>query len=440
MTEPLLEPPAEERVRRRPDPRLPAYLLAGFGTLVLAVAIGNSGLAALGAPFVVLATWGLVRREPGRPRARIRIDETQVVEGDEITGEVTLDWDGVAEVDAVLTAWRGVVPIDPHPVPGWSPAARRGPVRLPLRLSAESWGHHELGHLWVRMRAPSGLIEQEVKVAVAPTVKVLPSPLKLDRLLTPREPRAVAGRHLSRSRGPGTDFADLRPYQPGDRLRDISWATSARLGEPWVTVHHPERTGTVVVLLDTFFGDDHETGEALARAARAAWALASAHLSAQDRVGLLARGRTAAWVPPRGGRRARWMIVEQLLAVGGAAEDPWRRRRGRRVVVPADALVVGVTALRSRAFAHELLHHRRNGHATAALVIDTSDLLPPDDDATSAVARRLWHARREVERVRLEKGGVATVLVPPGGAMAGAVTALRRRVGAGIGRAVGAMR
>lgn len=425
----MTDAPSAERGRLRPDPRLPAYLLAGFGALILAVAAGRHELAALGAPFVVLAAAGLVRREPRAFRGRVVVHDDRVIEGDEIRGEVMLDWDGEGEIDAVLTAWRGVSAVDPTPVPGWAPPARRGPVTLPFRLKAEAWGHHELGHLWVRARAPGGLVERELKVAVAPGVRVLPGPLRLDRLLTPREPRAVAGQHLSRLRGSGTDFAELRPYRPGDRLRDVSWATSARLGEPWVAVHHPERTGTVVILLDTFFGDDRETNEALARAARAAWAVASAHLAAQDRVGLLARGRTAAWVPPGGGRRARWMIIDQLLAVGGAAEDPWRRRRGRRVVVPADALVVGVTALRSRTYLQELLHHRRNGHATVALALDTADLLPPADDAPARAARRLWFARRQVERQVLEKGGVATVLVPPDGSVGPAVSALRRRVG-----------
>lgn len=426
----MTDPAPPERIRRRPDPRLPAYLLAGFGALILAVAAGRGELAALGAPFVALAAAGLVRREPRNIRGEVTVRDDRVIEGDEIRGEVTLHWDGAGEIEAVLTAWRGVVAVEPTPVPGWAPEARTGPVTLPFRLRAQAWGHHELGHLWVRARAPGGLVEREWKVAVAPSVRVLPGPLRLDKLLTPREPRAVAGQHLSRLRGPGTDFAELRPYQPGDRLRDVSWATSARLGEPWVAVHHPERTGTVLILLDTFFGDDRETNEALARAARAAWAVASAHLAAQDRVGLLARGRTAAWVPPGGGRRARWMIIDQLLAVGGAAEDPWRRRRGRRVVVPADALVVGITALRSRTYLQELLHHRRNGHATVALVLDTADLLPEPHDTPGQAARRLWFARRQAERQVLEKGGVSTVLVPPDGSVGPAVSALRRRMGA----------
>jgi uncharacterized protein (DUF58 family) len=331
-----------------------------------------------------------------------------------------------------------VVPLDPSPVPGWALTQRRGPATLRFRLRAELWGTHELGHLWVRIRRPGGLEEREVRVAEAPSVRVLPGALRLDRLLPPREPRAVSGLHLSRLRSHGTDFADLRPYRPGDRLRDVSWATSARLGDPWVVVHHPERTGTVLLLLDTFIGEERETGPALARAARAAWAVASAHLRAQDRVGLLARGRASAWVPPSGGRRARWLLIDRLLSVGAAAEDPWRRRRsGRRVTLPADALVVGVTALRSRAYSRELLHHRRNGHATAALVIDTSDLVPPGADPAAAATRRLWLARREIERRVLERGGVPTVVVGEG-TVGPAISALRRRMawsrhGSGVG-------
>jgi uncharacterized protein (DUF58 family) len=229
-------------------------------------------------------------------------------------------------------------------------------------------------------------------------------------------------------RGAGTDFAELRPYQPGDRLRDLSWATSARLGTPWVTVHRPERTGTVLLLLDAFAGEG-ENPEAVARAARAAWAVASVHLRAQDRVGLLARGRTTAWLPPQGGRRARWLLLDELLSVGAAQETPWLAWRLRtRVAVPADALVVGVTALRSRDFVRELLHHRRAGHTTAALVIDTADLLGGGTGRVDVAVRRLWLASREAERHALERGGVPTALVAADGSVGGAVSALRRRM------------
>ena len=418
-------------LRRRADPRLLAYLAAGLGALVLAIASGRHELAALGAPFIVLAARGLVDRAPPQVRGAVTINRERVVEGGLIEGAVHVDWSGDAEVEVMLAGLRGVTAVDPAPVVGWSLPTGNGPVSMSFQVRAQSWGIHDLGALWIRLRRPGGLVVWERELASAPTLRVLPTPLRLDRLLRPAEPRTAAGMHLSRLRGHGTDFAELRPYQPGDRLRDLSWGTSARLGEPWVTVHHPERTGTVLLLLDTFFSEEQRGSEALARAARAAWAVASVHLRAQDRVGFLARGKTAAWVPPRGGRRARWMLVEELLNVGGAAEDIRRRRgHGGRVAIPSDALIVGVTSLRYRTFTKDLLHHRRMGHATVALVIDTSDLLQDTESRVAAAAARIWHAQREAERRLLHQGGIPTALVRTSEGVAPAIMTLHRRMNA----------
>lgn len=416
--------------RRRADPRLPAYLIAGFGALVAAIALGSGEVAALGAPFLALAAAGLAPPRLERLTGSVTVDIDRVIEGAAIEGLVSVDWDGVAEVDVMLDGWQGLEPDDPGPFVAWALPAGTGPAELPFRMRAGTWGSHDLGRLWVRVRRRGGLTFEERRLASTPTIRVLPSPLRLDRLLRPAEPRAVAGLHLSRLRGPGSDFAELRPYRPGDRLRDLSWATSARLGDPWVTVHHPERTGTVMILLDAFFRDEDDSTEALALAARTAWAVASAHLRAQDRVGLQAQGRSVAWVPPQGGRRARWMILDELLAVGGEAADPWRRRRRfGRAVVPSDALVVGITSLESHTFMRDLVHHRRVGHTTAALVIDTEPLLPPAEGRVEQVARRLWSARRDAQRGALERAGVLTALVTPPGGVGPAISSLRRRLG-----------
>lgn len=418
-----------EYQRSRPDPRLPAYLVAGFGALILAIATAQPVLAALGAPFIVLVTMGVADRRPAGVVGRVTLARQRAVAGDALQGQVVVDWEGEAEVEIMLDGWRGVEPVDPAPVIGWSLPLGRGPVTLPLELRARRWGVHDLGALWVRVRRPGSYVVQEHRLTETPTVRVLPDALRLGRLLKPAEPRAVAGMHLARNRGQGTDFAELRPYQPGDRLRDLSWGTSARLGMPWVRVNHPERTGTVLLLLDTVLGDGPASREALARAAQATWAVASMHLRAQDRVGLLARGRTAAWLPPRGGRRARFMVLDELLAIGAAAEDASRRRFPRsRVAVPADALVVGVTNLRSQTFVPDLLHHRRTGHTTVALVIDTSDLFAEAEGALDVTARRVWIAQRESERHFLERGGVPTALVSATHGVGAAVLTLRRRI------------
>lgn len=422
--------PGPEALRIRVDPRLPAYLIAGFGALVVAIATGWQELALLGAPFVALAAVELSRRPPAGVEGSVELDGDRALEGEVVSGVIRLDWEGEAEVDAVLSGGRGITPLDPAPVPGWSLPAGTGPTTLTFRLQARSWGVHDVGALWVRLSRPGGVIVREQRLAAGLTLRVLPTELRLSRLLKPAEPRAIAGQHTARFRGHGTDFAELRPYRPGDRLRDLSWGTSARLGVPWVRVNHPERTGTVMLLLDVVFSDLQQT-DGLARAARAAWAVASMHLRAQDRVGLIARGRTTAWLPPRGGRRARLMILDELLAVGQAAEDPTRRRRRRRrMTVPGDALVVGVTSLRSQTFVPELLHHRRTGRTTVALVVDTSDLLPEPADRVDAAARRILLAQREAERHALERGGVPTALVTAGVGVGAAILTLRRRLNA----------
>jgi len=419
-----------ESGRRRADPRLTAYLIAGFGALVAAIATGQAGFAALGAPFIALAAIGLTDREPAGFRGGVTLQADRVIEGDDVEGEAWVDWDGDAEVEVMLTGCRAVTPLEPGPVTAWT-LSGRGPVTLPFSLRAEYWGVHDIGALWVRSRRAGGLGMREQRLATAPQLQVLPTPLRLGRLLKPAEPRAVAGMHVSRFRGHGTDFAELRPYRPGDRMRDLSWATSARLGAPWVTVRHSERTGTVLLLLDAVFSDQRSSTEALARAARAAWAVASAHLRAQDRVGLLARGRTTAWLPPRGGRRARWLLLEELLAVGAAADDlRGRTRRGRRAIVPHDALIVAVSSLHSQLFSQSVLHYRRAGHAAVALIIDATDLLPEADGPVDDAARRIWIAQREAERYHLERGGVPTVLVTATGGVGPAISSLRRRMAA----------
>jgi uncharacterized protein (DUF58 family) len=419
----------QEVTRRRPDPRLPAYLVAGFGALVVAIATARPELAALGTPFLALAALGLREGRRVDIRGEVRLHRERAVEGGLLEGEVHVEWDEDAEVDVVLAGGRGIRPVEPERVTGWALQRGHGPVTLPFSVRARSWGAHDPGYLWARVRRPGSFTVWEHRLAEIPAVRVLPSALRLSRLLKPAEPRAFAGMHVARLRGQGTDFAELRPYQPGDRLRDVSWGTSARMGVPWVRVNHPERTGTVVLLLDSVFGTEED--EALARAARATWAVASMHLKAQDRVGLLARGRTAAWLPPRSGRRARLLLLDELLSVGRAAEDVSRRRLpSRRVLVPADALVVGVTSLQSHTFAPNLIHYRRIGHATVALIVDTSDLLPAVSGRTDAAARRVWFAERMVERRVLERAGIPTALVRGGRGVGGAVLTLRRRMNA----------
>ena len=71
-------------------------------------------------------------------------------------------------------------------------------------------------------------------------------------MLAPLETQVFVGNQVSRARGDGIEFADIREWAPGDRVRSINWRASARRGELWVNQQHPERNTDVVLFLDTF--------------------------------------------------------------------------------------------------------------------------------------------------------------------------------------------
>ena len=61
----------------------------------------------------------------------------------------------------------------------------------------------------------------------------------------------LAGDHASWEFGDGSELAQVRPYVPGDDVRQIDWNVTARTGEPHVRVNVAERAVETWVLLDT---------------------------------------------------------------------------------------------------------------------------------------------------------------------------------------------
>ncbi|HHH29023.1 MAG TPA: DUF58 domain-containing protein [Polyangiaceae bacterium] len=75
----------------------------------------------------------------------------------------------------------------------------------------------------------------------------------LDRMRLHVRPRATAGRqggHRSPFKANGVEFADHRPYVPGDDVRHIDWKAFARHGQLVMRNYEEERDAYVHVLLD----------------------------------------------------------------------------------------------------------------------------------------------------------------------------------------------
>lgn len=59
-----------------------------------------------------------------------------------------------------------------------------------------------------------------------------------------------SGSHLSKIRGRGMDFSEVRNYQAGDEIRHMEWRVTARTGRPHVKIYQEERERPVVILAD----------------------------------------------------------------------------------------------------------------------------------------------------------------------------------------------
>ncbi len=69
--------------------------------------------------------------------------------------------------------------------------------------------------------------------------------------LRPRKVRSSqSGGYLSRIRGRGMEFAEVRSYQPGDDVRNIDWRVTARSGKPHTKLFQEERERPVLLAVD----------------------------------------------------------------------------------------------------------------------------------------------------------------------------------------------
>lgn len=139
----------------------------------------------------------------------------------------------------------------------------------------------------------------------------------------------LSGLHRSPRKGFSVEFADFRPYQPGDDLRYVDWKIAAR-SDRWVVKQYEEETNLrATLVLDVSRSMDWRGAPAAERLTKRAYAeqltaaLALLLLRQRDAVGLVRFDdvvRTS--VPPRA-RTTQWRRILGALAErsGGRASD-----------------------------------------------------------------------------------------------------------------------
>ena len=217
---------------------------------------------------------------------------------------------------------------------------------IELRLRCVRWGNYEIGNIWLRARDRLGLFTWETKLDQRTSVRVYPLPETLSAIVAPVSTQPFSGNQVARQKGEGLEFADLREFAAGDRVRSINWRASARRNVLVVNERHPERNADVILLLDTFADARAGGRSTLDLAVRATATLASRYLERRDRVGLVSFGGVLRWLTPGMGVGQGYRIVDALLASEIVFNYAWKDISIIPArILPPQALVIAVTPL-----------------------------------------------------------------------------------------------
>jgi uncharacterized protein (DUF58 family) len=393
---------------RSAAPKLGAYAgLTAFG-LLTALVLGQPLVVALAAPFALVLGLGLAFAEDPRLEAEVGLDRDRVLEQEEITLELDL-WAarGVSRLDILVR-----LPDDLVVVEGSNPVSIRLQARetrtIRLRIRAARWGGYVVGEVILRGQDTFGLFRYDQTLPRSRELRVFPREEYLRSLLRPRETQPYVGEEVSRRRGDGIEYADIRPFAFGDMVTRINWRATARRRELWVNDRHPERNTDIVLFLDSFTEARRGEASTLDLALRAAATLARGYIDKRDRVGLIGFGGNLRWLLPGTGEAQLYRICEALLDTRILLHYAWRDIAVVPArVLPPQCLVVALTPLLDERSINALFDLRARGYDL--VVVETSPV-PYVEAAKSEVetlAFRLWQLRRETLRDRLRRGGVA---------------------------------
>ena len=158
------------------------------------------------------------------------------------------------------------------------------------------------------------------------------------------------GQHSALRQGRGWEFMDLAPYQPGDDVREIDWAATARAGSPIIKRHEATANLQVMLVVDTgremgALAPSGETKEDIALTACEAIAWLS--VARGDQIGLVAGdAERVRFMPARSGNAHAETImrrIEEDITLSSPHSDVPKLLARARTVTRRRSLIVIVT-------------------------------------------------------------------------------------------------
>lgn len=192
----------------------------------------------------------------------------------------------------------------------------------------------------------------------------------------------LQGLHRSPRKGFSVEFAEFRPYQPGDDLRYIDWKIVAR-ADKWMVKQFEEETNMrAAIVLDVSKSMDWRGSPSrltkLAYAEQVVAALALLLIRQKDAVGLIRYDETLRSVIPPRARNVQWRRIVSALEDGGAGNDSDMSaalvQAGKLVSRPGLVVLVSDLLVDEEATLNAVKVVRAGGHGVTVLhIMDPSE-------------------------------------------------------------------
>ena len=219
-------------------------------------------------------------------------------------------------------------------------------VDLEYQARAQERGPQVFAGCDLKIASILGLWWRRRFVPLESTVHVYPNYSTISKLLAQAvdSQSHLTGIRLSRRRGEGIEFHQLRDYREGDSLRSVDWKATQRMGRLIAREYQDERDQQVVFLLDAgrrMLAKDAELAH-FDHALNAMLLLSYVALRQGDSAGVMTAGSERTWLPPRKGADAINGLLNHVYNIqpepvevdyGAAATELSIKQRRRSLII-----------------------------------------------------------------------------------------------------------
>lgn len=376
------------------------------GVMACALIFRRPDLLVIATPLAVVTAWSLLTRPTAQPLLDEALTHSTLREGDATTWHCSIT--GEQQVDLAVATIADAKWLEARPSSGVASAAAAddGAVRVELALRSTRWGVRPIQPTHVVAASPWSAFRWSTFTTQHP-LTTLPVPALFDTQASGHPSDGLVGMHRSGRSGEGNEFAGIRPFRAGDRLRRINWARSARTNSLQVNSTWADLDTHIALMIDAT--DDFGASEgidglasSLDMAVRAAGAITEHYAPRGERVSLRSFGtRAVVSIPPATGRSQLRRILDALARVQPPrASEISRILTARHRGFGGDQLTVVLSPLIAPEALDLIISLGRRG--MSVIVVDTlpRDVISDEDPYTALAWRiRLLERRRELRAV-----------------------------------------